>query len=98
MSSNGIISFGHPFAYHSPHPFQNDFNNYLVAPFWTDNDITHGVGEVSYQIYGSNQSEALSYISTYISQQEQIRFTGKWMLLAEWKKVPKFHGNAEIVS
>lgn len=100
MSTNGILSFERPFPYHSPHffPGTNFYSHDLVAPFWTDNDITEGVGEVSYQVYENSQSESLSWVSTYISQQQQINFIGTWMLIAEWKDVPKHQGELTIVS
>ena len=99
VSTNGIISFGRPFSSHSPHLFPGtSFYNYLVAPFWTDTDITEGVGEVSYLVYDKSQSESLSWVSTYISQQQQISFTGTWMLVAEWRDVPEYLGDTSIVS
>ena len=99
VSTNGLISFGRPFPYHSPHLFPGtNFYDYLVAPFWTDTDITEGVGEVSYQVYDNSQSETLSWVSTYISQQQQIKFTGTWMLIGEWRDVPEYLGETSIVS
>ena len=96
---NGIISFGRPFPSHSPNLFPGtSFYNYLVSPFWSDNDITNNVGEVSYQIYNESQSEALTFISTYINQQQQVQFTGTWMLVAEWKNVPEYFGEASMAS
>ena len=68
-----------------------------MAPYWADTDITGGVGEVSYHIHTS-QTESLTWVSTYISQQEQIDFTGTWMLIAEWKNVPEYLGDRSIVS
>jgi len=99
VSTNGLISFGRSFKSHSPHLFpETDFYNYLVAPFWSDNDITNGVGEVSYQTYNNSQSEALTYVSTYIKQQHQVNFSGTWMLIAEWKNVPQYLGDNNRVS
>lgn len=99
VSTNGILSFGRPFPQHSPHFFSEaSFYDYLVAPFWSDNDITGGVGEVSYQVHEDNQSESLSWISTYISQQQQINFNGNWMLIAEWTNVPEYLREKSFVS
>lgn len=68
-----------------------------MAPFWTDSDISEGVGEVSYQVYDNSQSESLSWVSTYVSQQQQINFIGTWMLVAEWRDVPKHQGELTTV-
>ena len=93
------MSFGRPFPHHSPHLFPaTSVYNHVVAPFWTDNDITGGVGEVSYQVYNNSLSESLSWVSTYISQQQQVNFNGTWMLVAEWRDVPEYLGDATIVS
>ena len=54
------------------------------------------MGEVSYWMY-INQSDSLTYVSTYISQQEQVKFNGTWMLAVEWNNVPEYLGNISIV-
>ena len=93
-----MLSFGRPFPQHSPHLFpETSFYNYLVAPFWTDNDITRGVGEVSYQVYEDSEMESLSWVSTYISQQQQADFRATWMLVAEWRNVPEYLGEEDSV-
>lgn len=98
VSTNGILSFARPFPYHSPHLFPGtSFYNFLVAPFWSDNDIRRDVGAVSYWVY-TGQSDSLTFVSTYISQQEQVKFNGTWMLAAEWSSVPEYLGNLSIVS
>jgi hypothetical protein len=97
VSTNGILSFARPFPYHSPHLFPGtSFYNFLIAPFWSDNDIRRGIGEVSYWVH-SGQSDSLTFVSTYISQQEQVKFNGTWMLAAEWRNVPEYLGNISIV-
>ena len=97
VSTNGIISFARPFPYHSPHLFPGtSFYNFLVAPFWTDNDISRGVGEVSYWVH-NNRTESLTFVSTYISQQQQVNFSGTWMLVAEWRNVSEYLGDTSIV-
>ncbi len=91
--------FGRSYPNHSPYIFPGSrFQNYLVAPFWSDNDITRGVSEVSYQVYNNSQSESLFWVSTYISQQEHINFSGTWMLIAEWKNVPEYRREIKTVS
>ena len=98
VSTNGIISFSRAFPYHSPHFFPGtSFYNFLVAPFWTDNDISSGIGSVSYQVHDS-ATESLTWVSSFITQNHQIRFNGNWMLVAEWRNVPQYHGDAGIVN
>ena len=99
MSTNGIISFSRPFTYHSPSLFPgSSFYNFIIAPFWTDNDISRGVGQVSYWVYDNEtESESIDFVSTFISQQEQVEFSGTWMLTAEWRDVPEYLGNTAIV-
>lgn len=98
VTANGIFSFGNPFPYHSPHLFPGtSFYNFLVAVYWTDNDISTGVGEVSYQVHTDN-TETVQWVNTYISQTQQVNFNGTWMLLAEWKDVPQYLSSTIIVS
>ena len=52
---------------------------------------------MSYWVH-SNPSESLAFVSTYISQQEQVHFTGTWMLTAVWRDVPEYLGNTGIVN
>ena len=97
VSTNGIISFSRPFPYHSPHLFPgSSFYQFLVAPFWTDNDISNGVGSVFYQVHDI-MTESLNWVSSFISQRQQVRFNGNWMLVAEWRNVPKYLGDTSIV-
>ena len=92
VSTNGILSFGRAFPYHSPHPFPGtSFYNFLIAPFWADTDISGGVGNVSYELH-ENETDAMGWVNTFISQQQQINFTGSWMLVAEWRNVPAYQG------
>ena len=51
---------------------------------------------MSYWVH-TNQSDSLTFVSTYISQQEQVKFSGEWMLAAEWRNVPEYLGNISIV-
>ena len=53
---------------------------------------------MSYWVNNNSQSDALAFVSTYISQNEQVKFNGTWMLTAEWKNVPEYFGNTSIVS
>ena len=65
---------------------------YLVAPFWDDVDISEGVGNISYQVY-SIGSPPLDTVNTIISDEENINFTGHWMIVAEWDEVPAYQGS-----
>ena len=74
-------------------------SSYLVAPFWAQNDISHRVGHVAYEVHDTENSETyLSLVSAYISGHQQVQFDGTWMLLAEWNSVPQFQGSISIVS
>ena len=51
VNENGIISFANPWPYSSPSRFPTNWywtrNQYVVAPFWSDNDIRRS-GSVHY--------------------------------------------------
>lgn len=86
--------------YNTPMLFSDSSpNSYLVAPFGAQNDISHRVGHVAYEVHDSENSEVLlSLVNVYISGHHQVQFNGSWMLLAEWKNVPQLHGSITIVS
>ena len=62
---------------------------YLVTPFWADVDIGRGMGDVSYQVY-STGSPSLDIVNTFISDERDFNFSGRWMLLAQWNSVSSF--------
>ena len=71
----------------------------VVAPFWTQNDISHRVGHVAYEVHDLENSENyLTLVSAFISGDQQVHFNGTWMLLAEWNSVPQLQGSVMIVS
>ena len=85
-----------PFTRWSPQLFPYD-SLYLVAPFWDDINIAVGVGNISYQVYYTG-SPLLDTVNTIISDDENINFSGQWMLVAEWNGVPEFGGLHNLVS
>ena len=95
VSTNGYFSFGANTAYDKPELFpEYSPSSYLVAPFWAQNDISHRVGHVAYEVHDSESSQTyLSLVSTFISGHQQVRFNGTWMLLAEWNSVPQLDGS-----
>ena len=98
VSTNGILSFGQAFTFHYPEHFPgSSSSSYLVAPFWADNDITNGQGQVSYEVHDI-PTEGMEWVGTFVSQQEQTSFSPSWMMVAEWKEVPQFGGLLEDVS
>ena len=72
----------------TPELFPLDFR-YLVAPFWAAVDIQGGMGDISYQTYSSG-SPLLDIVNTFINDEKDFSFNGRWMLLAEWNGVPSF--------
>ena len=74
-----------------PHPINS---LYLVAPFWANVDIEEG--GVSYQVY-STGSPLLDIVNTIISDEENINFTGHWMVVAEWNAVSAFNSSRNKV-
>ena len=80
---------GQPFIEWKPELFPVG-SMYLVAPFWNDIDIRDTeVGDISYQVY-STGSPLLETVNTNISDEENINFTGHWMVVAEWDSVPEY--------
>ena len=69
----------------SQSPFPNE-NNYMIAPFWTDN--AKAVGTISYEVHNATSGGSLlSEVSSFISQREGVEFSGNWMLLIDWREI-----------
>ena len=91
VSTNGLLSFGRGVTYSNPALFPGiDSYNYLVAPFWANHDI-RSTGEVAFQtINSTDDADLLSIVSTFVSQQQGVHFTGTWMLVADWIDVAQY--------
>ncbi len=100
VSSNGFFTFDNEVTYTAPQLLSASFPlAYLVAPFWANNDFNNRVGAVSYEVHTSEISSSyIDLVSTFISNQLQIKFNGSWMLVAEWSNVPQLSGSLTVVS
>lgn len=99
VSSNGFFTFDGKVSYTSPRLFSPSSSSYMVAPFWANSDISMRVGSVSYEVHSSQaSSDYIDLVNSFISRQQQVQFNGTWMILAEWKDVPKYNGSLDDVS
>ncbi len=76
-----------------PHKFPSIAHHSFVAPFWADVNIdnTDVVGEVSYEAHDSSTGgDLLDEVSSFVSEEEGVQFSGTWMLVAEWSNVPEW--------
>ena len=91
VATNGYFSFGRRVAYlQDPSPFnESDIHKYIVAPYLSDIDTT-STGSVFFEEYTNRTNlSLLQRVSNFIQQREQNKFTGTWMLVAEWNSVIK---------
>ena len=101
VSTNGFFSFGEAAAvYNTPQLFSPSSPlAYIVAPFWANNDISNRVGNITYEVHTTETSPSyITLVSSFISQQQQVKFIGNWMLVAHWNGVPQFGGSLAAVS
>ena len=100
VSTNGFFSFGEAAVYNTPQLFSpSSPPAYIVAPFWANNDISNRVGNITYEIHTTETSPSYTtLVSSFISQQQQVKFRGSWMLVAHWNGVPQFGGSLAAVS
>ena len=103
MNSNGIISFREPFRDYHPIAFpinsDDDYNGYyyyyysdnlpLIAPFWTDIDISNG-GNISYRetmdsaLLERVQNQLVSLFPALESFHPSIMFIATWSAVAPY--------------
>ena len=105
INENGVISFANPWSYSSPSRFPTNWywtrNQYVLAPFWSDNDIRRA-GSVRYASISlgntSGGDDLIARVSAFIQHQnsdaKEQNFNGQWMLVAFWDSVhPYPHGS-----
>ena len=98
MTTNGYFSFDREMTSCCVTTFENvDSYNYIVAPFLADID-TSIKGEISYEIHTTNTSpEVISHYNKFVRSKDESEFTGTWMIIAEWKRVPLSGESMELV-
>ena len=102
VGTNGYFSFGTRQTVYRPSLFSSTSTpNYLVAPFWADiNTNIHG--SISYEVHttsaGSSSTALLNRVNTFITNQQNIQFSGTWMLMASWNQVSQLGGSSSVVS
>ena len=90
--------FDHALRSWTPYLFPGSGQNSLAAPFFTDIDISEGVGHIRYEIHTNASSEYLLSVSTLINEHMGTEFSGEWLMIAEWRDVPAFGQSLNIVS
>ena len=99
VCTNGYFVFDHELTSHRPYLFDGFDTHSLVAPFFTDIDISRGVGQIRYEIHTTATSEyLLSNVSKLINEHTGKTFSGEWLLIAEWRDVPAYSRSTDIVS
>ena len=90
VGTNGYFTFQY-FTSFSPFIFNENITQSLVAPFFTDIDISYGVGQIDYEIHTVTTSQSiLSEVNSLINEHTQTEFNGEWLLVATWDNVPPF--------
>lgn len=66
-------------------------NVFRVMPYYSNIDNSRGVGEIKYEVHTlASVSSFLVDVSTFIRKETGSLFSGKWMLLAEWRNIPHY--------
>ena len=98
MLSDGAIVFDRPISLYQPQQFPAEgFGGLqILAPFLADHD-PRDRGAVRYQVY-NGATEEVKTVSEFIRNRNvDSTFDGTWMLVTEWRDVPMFGGDQEIV-
>ena len=90
MSSNGLLSFGSGFSDYLPQIFPRSGPPPLIAPYWTDIDLSGGVGDVRYTVYTTENGESyIDQVNEFLAN-ETDDFIATTMLVAQWIDVCPF--------
>ena len=100
IGTNGYFTLDQQFNDYQSVVFNEHTNMSLVAPFFTDIDISSysGAGNIFYEAHTADTSQTLlSSIDSVINQNMETEFHGEWLLVAEWNNVQKY-GSPNTVS
>ena len=87
------MSFERSFRNYSPQRFP--YGSFpLIAPYWTDIDLSSGVGNVMYTVYSESGSEYIELVNEFLANTETDDFTATSMLVAQWIDVCPY-GNSQ---
>ena len=93
VGTNGYFTFKY-YIDHIPFGFDQMVDISLVAPFFTDTDVRHGIGKINYEIHTNSTSQQLfSKVDSLIYEHAETNFKTKWMLVALWDDVPQYAGD-----
>ena len=95
IGTNGYFTFD-GFTGYSPFTFNENTTQSLVAPFFTDIDISGG-GQIVYEVHTVTTSQSiLSEVNSLINEHTQTQFNGEWLLVATWDNVPPYGDNSIV--
>ena len=95
MCVNGLLTVGSPAlrlytGVRFPSADSRISQSNVLAPFWNDHD-TRGGSNVYHKQFNADISKSeLEYVSGFISAQQNEKFDGSWMAVAQWVDVPRF--------
>ena len=96
VGTNGYFTFGR-FTGFTPFPFSEGNGLSLVAPFFTDIDISKGSGRIVYQVHNNFSdifsSQVAQYINVAINTNRYTNFSAEWILIATWTEVSPYNTN-----
>ena len=105
VSENGLISFNRSVSQPPQTPgmgFYPDImtnSDYIIAPFWSDNDIRGPERKVLYEVHTTLvNSEHLVEVSQFIRNETGTTFRGEWMLFVEWRECHPFPYGANMMT
>ncbi|XP_042624193.1 uncharacterized protein LOC109065522 [Cyprinus carpio] len=88
VNNKGYLTFNEPFSQSYPNSFPAYSTRDIIAPLWTNIDITNK-GTISYRQV--TDSHLLNRASKDINQYyPNLNFSASWVFIATWDKVPYF--------
>ena len=62
-----------------------------MAPFFTDIDISFGIGQIIYAVYDDTIPDGIgSSVNSVINEHILTDFKAEWLLVATWENVPEY--------
>ncbi|XP_040285946.1 uncharacterized protein LOC120999139 [Bufo bufo] len=85
-SRNSIFSYAYP----PVNGFTESCNVASIAVYWSDADLSSGVGSTYYREYKSGKNGIVPDVEKIISNNLKISYTAQWTLKITWEKIPAY--------
>ena len=88
INTHGQISLGQSYIDYTPETFP--ISNKVIAPYWTDINLTAKYGQINYIIVTKQSNDSvgsIALVNNFLASNASVTFNADWILMAQWIEV-----------